>query len=49
MDLELEENNSLIKLTQEKIDNITFKDVNFRYGTRVEVFNNFNLTIKKEI
>ena len=47
MDLEREENENKFKLTPEKIDDITFKDITFRYGTRVEVFNNFNLTIKK--
>jgi ATP-binding cassette subfamily B protein len=47
MDLEREENENKFKLTPEKIDDITFNDVVFRYGTRVEVFNNFNLTVKK--
>lgn len=47
MDLEREETENKFKLTADKIDDITFKNVKFRYGTRVEVFNNFNLTIKK--
>lgn len=47
MDLEREETENKFKLTADKIENITFKNVSFRYGTRVEVFKNFNLTIKK--
>ncbi len=47
MDLEREETENKFKLTADKIDDITFKSVKFRYGTRVEVFNDFNLTIKK--
>ncbi len=47
MDLEREESENKITLTNEKIGNITFKNVNFRYGTRVEVFKDFNLTIPK--
>ncbi len=47
MDLEREETNERVTLTKEKIQDITFKNVAFRYGTRVEVFKDFNLTIKK--
>lgn len=47
MDLEREETENKFKLTADKIDDITFKNVSFRYGTRVEVFKDFNLTIKK--
>ena len=47
MDLEREETENKFKLTKEKIGNITFKNVSFRYGTRVEVFKDFNLNIKK--
>ncbi|MCF6279093.1 MAG: peptidase domain-containing ABC transporter [Flavobacteriaceae bacterium] len=47
MDLEREETENKFKLTADKIDDISFKNVKFRYGTRVEVFNDFNLTIKK--
>ncbi len=47
MDLEREESENKITLTNEKTGNITFKNVNFKYGTRVEVFKDFNLTIPK--
>ncbi|MCB0486084.1 MAG: peptidase domain-containing ABC transporter, partial [Flavobacteriaceae bacterium] len=47
MDLEREENENKIILTPDKIGDITFKNVSFRYGTRVEVFTDFNLTIPK--
>ncbi|GAA3657556.1 peptidase domain-containing ABC transporter [Flavivirga jejuensis] len=47
MDLEREESENKFKLTQEKIGDINFKNVKFRYGTRVEVFKDFNLTIPK--
>ncbi len=47
MDLEREETDNKFKLTSDKIDDISFKNIAFRYGTRVEVFKNFNLKIKK--
>jgi len=47
MDLDREENENKFKLTADKIGDITFKNVKFRYGTRVEVFDNFNVTFKK--
>ncbi|OIP47019.1 MAG: peptidase C39 [Flavobacteriaceae bacterium CG2_30_31_66] len=47
MDLEREEDTEKIVLTKDKIGDIEFKSVAFRYGTRVEVFSDFNLTIKK--
>ncbi|PIE48935.1 MAG: peptidase C39 [Flavobacteriales bacterium] len=47
MDLEREESENKLKLTADKIGDIEFKNVAFRYGTRVEVFKNFNLTLKK--
>ncbi len=47
MDLEREETENKFKLTADKIGDISFKNVSFRYGTRVEVFKDFNLTIKK--
>jgi len=47
MDLEREETENKFKLTTDKIGNIAFKNVKFRYGTRVEVFDSFNLTIPK--
>lgn len=47
MDLEREESENKVILTAEKIGDINFKNVKFRYGTRVKVFTNFNLTIPK--
>jgi len=47
MDLERETSDNKIKLTSDKIGNIQFKNVGFRYGTRVDVFKDFNLTIPK--
>ena len=47
MDLEREETENKFKLIADKIGDISFKNVSFRYGTRVEVFKDFNLNIKK--
>jgi ATP-binding cassette subfamily B protein len=47
MDLEREETEHKFKLTNDKIGDIVFKNVQFRYGTRVMVFSDFNLTLKK--
>ncbi|WP_343328491.1 peptidase domain-containing ABC transporter [Polaribacter staleyi] len=47
MDLEREETENKFKLTADKIGDISFKNISFRYGTRVEVYKNFNLHIKK--
>tara|TARA_R110001583_G_scaffold106378_2_gene254669 strand:+ start:14 stop:1861 length:1848 start_codon:yes stop_codon:yes gene_type:complete len=47
MDLEREETENKFKLTADKIGDISFKNVSFRYGTRVEVFKDFKLNIKK--
>ncbi len=47
MDLEREETGNKFKLTADKINDINFKGVNFRYGSRVNVFSDFNLKIKK--
>jgi ATP-binding cassette subfamily B protein len=47
MDLEREENTDKVVLKKEKISDIEFKNVAFRYGTRVQVFTDFNLKIKK--
>jgi len=47
MDLEREETVNKFELTIDKIANITFNNVKFRYGTRVEVFDDLNLTLKK--
>ncbi|WP_282017242.1 peptidase domain-containing ABC transporter [Salegentibacter mishustinae] len=45
MDLEREEGENKMKLEKDKIGDIEFKNVSFRYGSRVEVFNKFNLAI----
>ena len=47
MDLEREETENKMKITPLQVDDITFKNVKFRYGTRIEVFDDFNLTLKK--
>ena len=47
MDLEREEGENKLVLTADKIDDIEFKKVHFRYGSRVNVFDDFNLKIKK--
>ena len=47
MDLERESSENKISLTHEKIGDINFNNVSFRYGTRVQVFENFNLKISK--
>jgi ATP-binding cassette subfamily B protein len=47
MDLEREENIEKVVLKKEKIGNIEFRNVAFRYSTRVQVFTDFNLKIKK--
>ena len=48
MDLEREDKVArTIQLEKENLSNITFKDVYFRYGTRVKVFEGLNLTIEK--
>jgi ATP-binding cassette subfamily B protein len=46
MDLEREREENQMELTRESIGDIRFKDVFFRYGTRVTVFENLNLQIK---
>jgi len=46
MDLEREETENKMELIPDQVDDITFKNVKFRYGTRVEVFDDFNLTLK---
>jgi ATP-binding cassette, subfamily C, bacteriocin exporter len=46
-DLETESEDNKIDLKPEMVDDINFEDVKFRYGTRIEVFNSLNLTIKK--
>ena len=47
MDLERESNESKIELTKENIGDIRFEGITFSYGTRADVFENFNLTLKK--
>jgi len=47
MDLEREETENKLKITKEDIGDITFNNVSFHYGSRIEVFKNFNATIKK--
>ncbi|MBT1705310.1 peptidase domain-containing ABC transporter [Chryseosolibacter indicus] len=47
MDLEREKNENKIRLTKEIIGELSFKNVQFRYGSRVTVFNDLNLTIPK--
>lgn len=47
MDLEREETENKIELKQEHLGDIFFENVSFRYGSRTEVFKDFNTTIKK--
>jgi ATP-binding cassette, subfamily C, bacteriocin exporter len=47
MDLERESDDNKIDLRQEFLGDIRFENVGFSYGTRVEVFKDFNLTIPK--
>lgn len=47
MDLDREETTEKIDLVIEQIGDIQFKDVNFSYGSRVDVFTDFNCTLKK--
>ena len=47
MDLEREDTENKIVLKKKNIADIKFKNVGFRYGTRVEVFKDFNLQIPK--
>ncbi len=47
MDLEREESSNKIVLTETKLGDIEFKNVYFRYGTRVEMFKDFSFIIPK--
>lgn len=47
MDLEREETENKIALVRENIGDIKFENVTFRYGSRTEVFKNFNAVFKK--
>ena len=46
MDLEQESENKIL-LDKEMLGDIAFKNIDFRYGSRVDVFKDFNLHIKK--
>lgn len=46
MDLEVEQDTSSVHLTKELIGNIRFEHVAFRYGSRVNVFEDLNLNIE---
>jgi ATP-binding cassette subfamily B protein len=46
-DLETEDEANKIELKPDMVDDIRFENVKFRYGTRVDVFDSLNLTIKK--
>ncbi|RLD59999.1 MAG: peptidase C39 [Bacteroidetes bacterium] len=47
MDLDREETENKFKLTIDKIGDITFKNVAFRYGKRIEVFKDLSIRLKK--
>lgn len=47
MDLEREGTENKIELTKGNLGDIKFENVSFRYGSRVEVFKNFNAIFKK--
>jgi ABC-type multidrug transport system fused ATPase/permease subunit len=47
MDLEREETENKVRLTPELVGDIVFNEVSFRYGTRVQVFENLSLKINK--
>jgi len=47
MDLEREQSQGNIKLTPSMVEDIAFKNVSFRYGSRVDVFNKLNLSLQK--
>ncbi|MFH6933968.1 peptidase domain-containing ABC transporter [Flavobacterium sp. FlaQc-30] len=47
MDLEREETENKIELQKESLGDIKFENVSFRYGSRAEVFKNFNAVFKK--
>jgi ATP-binding cassette subfamily B protein len=46
-DLEVDDEKDRIELMPDMVDDITFENVKFRYGTRVEVFESLNLKLKK--
>ena len=47
MDLERESDENKIELNSQMLGNIRFENISFSYGTRVDVFQNFNLEIKE--
>lgn len=47
MDLERENLTNKVRIDKDQIGDIRFENVKFRYGSRVEVFDNFSVTIKK--
>ncbi|MDR0507476.1 MAG: peptidase domain-containing ABC transporter, partial [Dysgonamonadaceae bacterium] len=47
MDLERENDENKIELQKDLIGDIRFENVSFSYGTRIDVFENFNLHVKK--
>ncbi|APD06902.1 lipid A export ATP-binding/permease protein MsbA [Flavobacteriaceae bacterium UJ101] len=47
MDLEREETTEKMTLTKDDIGDIQFKNIDFSYGTRANVFENFTMTIPK--
>ncbi|ANH59514.1 peptidase domain-containing ABC transporter [Dokdonia donghaensis] len=46
MDLEREDRENKIKLSKDDLGDIRFDNVDFRYGSRAEIFQNFTATIK---
>ena len=46
-DLEIEDETNKIELKPDMVNDIHFENVKFRYGTRVEVFDSLDLSIKK--
>jgi ATP-binding cassette subfamily B protein len=46
-DLEIEDESNKIELKPDMVNDIHFENVKFRYGTRVEVFDSLDLSIKK--
>jgi len=47
MDLEREKTENRMELTRDMIGDIEFRDVHFRYGTRVVVYDGFDLKVQK--
>ena len=47
MDLEREETQNKFEIDKQLIGDIKFENVSFRYGSRIEVFKNFNAVFKK--